>query len=172
MIITDRFDHVIDDKNRLAIPSQIRKAMDPSTDGTAFYIVPESRYLQLIPERLFEREAGLSSGPAAKLTVDPAIAKAKRLLFGTTAKLEWDKQGRCIIPDRFFADRKGADQAGEGILHRQVALIGVGDRLELWNRADLHGHMRELVADRSEVQANAAKVLAAAPAASAAAAQV
>ena len=54
MVITDRFDHVIDDKNRLAIPSPIRNAMDPEVDGKAFYLVPEGRYLQLIPEKLFE----------------------------------------------------------------------------------------------------------------------
>src|SRR4051812_28151980 len=46
MVITDRHDHVIDDKNRLSIPSQIRNAMDPERDGEGFYLVPEGRYLQ------------------------------------------------------------------------------------------------------------------------------
>ena len=61
MVITDRYDHVIDDKNRLAIPSQVRNVMNPETDGTAFYLVPEGRYLQLIPGKLFERLSNLTS---------------------------------------------------------------------------------------------------------------
>ena len=30
--------------------------------------------------------------------------------------------------------------------------MGIGDRLELWNRAELQGHLRELVANRAKVQ--------------------
>ena len=37
MVITDRFDHVIDDKGRLAIPSQVRNAMDPQIDGAVAF---------------------------------------------------------------------------------------------------------------------------------------
>ena len=29
MVITDRYDHIIDEKGRLAVPSPIRNAMDP-----------------------------------------------------------------------------------------------------------------------------------------------
>lgn len=149
MVITDRFDHSIDEKNRLSVPSHIRKAMDPITDGAAFYLVPEGRYLQMIPEKLFERLAGWSD---ARLTVSPEIAKARRLLFATAAKLEWDKQGRCIIPDRFFIDRKTSDPLNEGILSRDVTLVGVGERMELWNRLDFQNHLRELLLDRPAVQ--------------------
>ena len=94
MVITDRFDHLIDDKNRLAIPSQIRGALDPEVDGEFFYIVPESRYLQLIPAKLFER---LTKGAPAGLFIEPEEAEARRLLFGSTPRLEMDKQGRGIV---------------------------------------------------------------------------
>ena len=57
MVITDHFDHVIDDKNRLAIPSQIRNSMDKEQDGEFFYLVPRKKYLQLIPEKAFIRNA-------------------------------------------------------------------------------------------------------------------
>ena len=113
MVITDRFDHVIDDKNRLAIPSPIRNAMDPEVDGKAFYLVPESRYLQLIPEKLFER---LSQQTQTGLMPSPEVAKARRLVFSNASRVEPDKQGRVIVPDRYMADSKGRDPIAAGAL--------------------------------------------------------
>ncbi len=89
MVITDRYDHVIDDKNRLAIPSQIRNAMDPEIDGTAFYVFPEGRYLQLIPEKLFQKLAG---NVTAGLALTPEAAKARRLVFAMASRVEPDKR--------------------------------------------------------------------------------
>jgi MraZ protein len=150
MVITDRYDHVIDDKNRLAIPSQIRNALDPQTDGAAFYLVPEARYLQLIPEKLFERLANvMPTGlmPAAD------VAKVRRLVFSNASRLEPDSQGRVQIPDRFLVDGKTRDSITRAFLERKVTLVGANDRLELWNRADYAAHMRELEADRASLAA-------------------
>lgn len=149
MVITDRFDHVIDDKGRLAIPSQVRGGMDPQIDGTAFYLVPESRYLQLIPEKLFQR---LSEQATAGLAMSPEAAKIRRLMFSMASRLELDKQGRVIIPDRFMRDSETPDPFGGAMLGREVTLVGVNDRMELWNRADFINHMRELLADRASYQ--------------------
>jgi MraZ protein len=149
MVIADRFDHSIDEKNRLAIPSSFRNAMNPETDGTAFYLVPESRYLQLIPEKLFQ---SLASRSAAGLALSPEDAKARRLIFATASRLEPDKQGRVIIPDRFMADGKNRDPFTEALLGHEVTLVGASDRIELWNRQDFLNHMRELLADRGSLQ--------------------
>jgi len=150
MVITDRYDHVIDDKNRLAIPSQIRSKMDPQVDGTAFYLVPEARYLQLIPEKLFER---LAAQATAGLAMSEEEAEIRRVVFATASRLEPDKQGRVIIPDRFMVNAKDRDPFTEAVLDREVTLVGANDRMELWNRADLAGHLRELRASRTRIQA-------------------
>ena len=149
MVITDHYDHVIDDKNRLAIPSQIRNAMDPQSDGAAFYLVPEVRYLQLIPEKLFER---LANQTQMGLMPSSDVAKVRRLVFSAASRLEPDKQGRVMIPDRFMADAKARDPITQGFLDREVMLVGAQDRLEVWNRADYVAHMRELQADRASLQ--------------------
>ncbi len=150
MVITDRYDHVIDDKNRLAIPSQIRNAMDPEKDGTAFYVFPEGRYLQLVPEKLFQKLAGEIT---AGLAIPPEDAKARRLVFGMAVRLDPDKQGRVIIPDRFMRNGKNRDPFTEAILEREVTLVGANDRIELWNGTEFMGHMRELFADRGSMAA-------------------
>ncbi|MCL2648277.1 MAG: hypothetical protein FWD61_14905 [Phycisphaerales bacterium] len=161
MVITDRYDHLIDDKGRLAIPSQIRNAMDPQEDGTGFYLVPDIRYLQLIPEKLFKK---LAANITAGLALNPEAAKVRRMLFGSATYLEPDKQGRVIIPERFMADAKKRDPFTQAVLEREVTLVGNNDRLELWNRADLDAHMRELLADRLSLQAAMQQVFSAPPA--------
>ncbi len=160
MVITDRYDHAIDEKNRLAIPSEIRRAMDPEIDGVAFYLLPEGRYLQLIPEKLFQRLAGHAE---AGLTISGDLARARRLLFASASRLEPDKQGRVIIPDRFMADAKNRDPFSDAVLSREVTLVGAGDRAELWNRADFYTHMRELMADRGTIAATSQKAFGPAP---------
>ncbi len=160
MVITDRYDHVIDDKNRLAIPSAIRNAMDPRTDGSVFYLVPEGRYLQLVPEKLFER---LAAGASAGLALSSDVARVRRLVFATASRLEPDKQGRVIIPERFMADSKNRDPFTEAMLTREVTLVGANDRIELWNRQDFVNHMRELLSDRASLQATMQKIFGAVP---------
>jgi MraZ protein len=159
MVITDRYDHVIDDKGRLAIPSQIRNAMDPQEDGAGFYLVPEGRYLQLIPEKLFKR---LAQQATAGLALTPEAAKIRRLVFGNASLLEPDKQGRVIIPERFLADAKNADPFSPARLTREVTLLGAGDRIELWNRRELEAHLYELSQDRGSL-ANAMQQMFTAP---------
>ena len=154
MVFTDRYDHVIDEKGRLAIPSQIRNAMS-SQSNNAFYLVPEGRYLQLLPESLFQQ---LSTVANAGLTVSADLAKARRLVFATASRLEWDKSGRVVVPDRYLVDGKGRDPFGEAVLSRQVTLVGVGDRVEVWNTTDFIAHLKELLADRPAVQAATQKV--------------
>jgi len=160
MVITDRYDHVIDDKNRLAIPSQVRNAMNPETDGTSFYLVPEGRYLQLIPEKLFER---LANHTPAGLMPAPEVAKVRRYLFSMASRLEPDKQGRVMIPERYLIDAKNRDPITQGTLSREVTLVGANDRLEIWNRADYVAHMRELMADRLSFQATMQQMFGNAP---------
>jgi MraZ protein len=160
MVITDRYDHVIDDKGRLAIPSQVRNAMDPQIDGTAFYLVPEGRYLQLIPEKLFEQLAGRAT---AGLAMSSEAAKVRRMVFAMASRLEPDKQGRVVIPDRFMVDSKTPDPFGGAMLGREVTLVGPNDRMELRNRADFVNHMRELLADRGSLQAAMQQMFSAPP---------
>ena len=164
MVFTDRYDHTIDDKNRLAIPSAIRNAINPETDGEAFFLVPEGRFLQLIPEQLFRK---LAAAANAGLTVNYELSRARRLLFATATRLDPDKAGRVVIPDRYMLDTKSRTSMGEAILERQVTLVGVGDRIELWNSSQFYEHLRGLLAERQEVQAATGTLFNAVPAAGA-----
>jgi MraZ protein len=144
MVFTGRYDHVLDEKGRLAIPASLRNQMNPETDGSGFYLVQESRYLQLVPAQAFETLAGnIRTG----LLPRAEVAKARRFLFANSYKLEPDKQGRVMIPDGFMRDSKTPDPLAQTTLNREVTLVGNGDRIEIWNREEFLAHMREAKAD-------------------------
>ena len=144
MVFTGRYDHVIDEKGRLAIPSALRNQVNPETDGIGFYLVQENRYLQLVPAQAFEAIAGnIRTG----LLPRAQVAKSRRFLFSNSYKLEPDKQGRVMIPDGFMRDSKTPDPLAQTTLNREVTLVGNGDRIEIWNREDFLAHMREAKAD-------------------------
>ncbi len=122
-ILYGEYELTIDEKNRLLIPAEVRRSLDPERDGSAFFIVigvnrqpwfyPEFGYEALVSKLASEMAPGES-----KLAFD-------QLNFSMAHKESWDKQGRLLIPDS--ARRRTA-------LDREVTLIGVRDHLELWNR--------------------------------------
>jgi MraZ protein len=58
------------------------------------------------------------------------------------SRLEWDKAGRILIPDKTLR-RTG--------LEKDVTLIGVRDHLELWNRGEWQTRREALLARSSEI---------------------
>jgi MraZ protein len=140
MVFTGRFDHIIDDKGRLAIPSPMRNQVRPELHGDGFYLVQEKRYLQLVPAALFEH---LASSVKAALMPTAKVAKASRYFFSGVFKLDPDKQGRVMIPDGFMKDSKNPDPLARTLLNHEVTLVGNGDRIEIWNRAAFLAHMTE-----------------------------
>jgi len=144
MVFTGRFDHLIDDKGRLAIPSPLRGQIDPEIHGSGFYLVQEQRYLQLIPAKVFEM---LSSRIPQVLLPPAVVAKARRYLFAMTNELVPDKQGRVMIPDGFMKDSKAPDPLAQVLLNKEVTLVGNGDRIEIWNRQSFLTHMMEAKED-------------------------
>ena len=49
----------------------------------------------------------------------------KRFLFGSAAELEFDKQGRILIP---------ATLRDYGKLIKDVVVLGTGDKIEIWSK--------------------------------------
>lgn len=113
------YSYSVDEKGRLVIPSKFREdlgnefVVTKGLDGCLF-IYGDEEWKVL--------EAKLCALP---LTNKDARAFARYMLAGAT-RVETDKQGRILIPSvlRSFA---GID--------KDVSLIGVGSRVEIWNKA-------------------------------------
>ena len=135
-MFTGKYLHTIDDNNRLAIPSSIRKCVDEKKEGKGFFITPGlDKCLALYSPLHFEETS-------KKLTV-PMFTNKKarnfqRLFFSMSSSVvTCDKQGRIIIPQLH------KDYAG---LKKEVIIIGVMDRVEIW---DLQ-HWKEFEEDNEQ----------------------
>lgn len=126
MFFVGTYELTIDAKNRLSIPHAIRSKMNCDTDGRSFYIVPGQRRgtLAIYPERYFEQMRAHIPTPEQ---ISEDGYEWRQFEFSQSALVDPDTQGRILLPERLLK------RTGIG---RDVTLIGVQDRLELWSRAD------------------------------------
>jgi MraZ protein len=128
----------------MLIPSEVRRKIDPQRDGEAFYVVfGEGGRLFLYPERYYEQ---LVSRDPRELTPDADTLAYDRLNLGLANRIEWDKQGRVLLPDRMLKEAGVA---------KEVTLLGVRDHLELWNRDEWELEREQLEARRAELSLKA-----------------
>jgi len=135
-MLLGEFEHTIDDKNRLTLPAKFRQALSGGLvitrgmDG-CLYCYSEADWQRLVESRL----AGL----------DP-LSKEGRLMhryfFSGASEAEPDKQGRVMLPATL------TKSAG---IDRDVIVAGVGDRLEIWDRAAWRDHLKELEGSAEDV---------------------
>lgn len=129
---------MIDEKNRLLIPSEVRRSLIPDRDGNAFYVVIGSnRKPWLYPERYYEF---LVSERRQGLTPDKSVVSFALSHFGMASIVDWDKQWRVLIPEKTLARTHTG---------KQITLVGAGDHLQIWNRDDWERQFHDML-DQAE----------------------
>ncbi len=113
------YNHTIDEKGRMIIPSKFRDAL-----GASFVITRGmDGCIYAYPDEEWEKfEEKLSSLPQ---TVNKDARKFARYFLSGAAMVELDKQGRILIPQNL---REHAD------LKKDVVVAGVLGRVEIWSR--------------------------------------
>src|SRR5262245_39891220 len=130
MLLTGTYERTLDEKLRLAMPKPFRESFDderqlvltPGTDGS----------LSLFPQSAF---AGLAEQLAAKSPSGQEVRAFSRLLYAQSRSVEIDSQGRLRIP---------GELARLANLEGDIVLLGVGDRVELWNKSKWEAYLTEL----------------------------
>lgn len=122
-MLTGSFEHTIDGKNRLSIPSKWREYLEE--DGKGLFI---TRGLE---QCLFIFSARQFKETVQNIRKHPFTNRNARyflriLCHDSSQPLEFDKQGRILIPQSL------KDLAG---LKKDVVLVGVVDRIEVWDPA-------------------------------------
>jgi MraZ protein len=114
MGMTGQYQHSIDSKGRLFIPAKLREEL-----GDTFYVTMGiDRCLSVYSDESWTRfTEKFESLPYTK-------TRAMRPLFANAAKCEPDAQGRILIPAKL---RNYAE------LKKDVVVIGVSNRAEIWN---------------------------------------
>src|SRR5690606_1411530 len=92
LVLYGEFELTIDDKNRMLIPSEVRRALVPERDGEALFLVfGTNRRPWLYPERQYEAMVARIQQELAP--TEDALA-FDQMHFAMASRLEWDKQGR------------------------------------------------------------------------------
>lgn len=126
MLFSGTYEHSIDAKNRLAIPSQVRDEIERAGLGSKLYVAPgmQPGTLAIWPEKHFQQMADqLPQSPIP----DPDQLDFENWFFSNAFGVEPDSQGRILVPEKLMTDM---------VIGRQVVIAGVRDHLAVWNRQD------------------------------------
>ncbi len=133
------YEYQLDEKGRVSLPAEYRR----KSDNPRFVLLQwEPTHLTLFPEEVWE-EVQLRF--LEKRRGERQAAAMLRTVTRNAAEVEPDKQGRILLPGR-LRDRLGLDGS--------VLLVGVIDRIELWNPttfAELHPEDASADAEMAEM---------------------
>jgi len=123
----------LDAKGRLAIPMRYRESIQDLSGGRMVltYSAFDSGALYLYPEQEWERVRDEVTGLS---TFNPGHRSLQRKLVGSASAVEPDGNGRIQIPQTL------RQVAG---LEKRVALLGMGNRFEIWDEDTLNRKREE-----------------------------
>ncbi len=131
-LLIGSFEHALDAKSRVFIPARWREDLGETIVLTQGVLETQSTRC------LFGMSAGQWQAFSEKLAKLPIMdvggQAVRRRLYAMAAACELDKQGRILIPNNL---REAA------CLVKDVTLIGVGDRIEIWNPETLAGYSEQ-----------------------------
>lgn len=111
----------LDAKGRLAIPARHRETLLSAFGQRLVVTLDSSDHLLIYPEPNWKPvEQRLMALP----TGNPALKRYQRLVLGHAETLDMDSAGRILLPAR-LRELVGLD--------KDVALVGIGNRFELWD---------------------------------------
>lgn len=119
--------HALDAKGRLIFPSKMRDDLGPQVVlqkgiDRCLHVIPPDEWTVRV-----EKVRGLA-------TTNPNARDYARFFFSQASREQIDRQGRLTIPPSF------REYAG---LEREVAIVGNGAHVEIWDRAAWERHRGE-----------------------------
>ena len=132
------YQHLIDDKGRIAVPSKFRSLLKGGVIMTKgldrFLFVFDKKSWQPIAEKI------------KALPFSQANARAfSRLMLGSAMEADLDVQGRILLPDYL------QDYAG---LKKQAIITGVYNRLEIWDESQWQKYKARTEASSEDIAEN------------------
>ena len=130
------FEHTLDAKNRLTVPSRFRAELA----GGVFLVQGPDPRISLYPAKTYE-----AITQAALEGLNPLSTQArrlKRMFHAYATDTELDSAGRVMLTPR---------QLAHANIERDVVVIGAGDCLELWARDPWREYDRELTSQAPDL---------------------
>ena len=130
-MLIGEYEHTVDAKGRVSMPAKIRKDM-----GDTFIVTKglDGCLFAFSQEEWMNFETKLKSLPLS----DKNARNFVRFFLAGATECEIDKQGRFLIPNNLRVAAK---------LEKEVIIIGVGTRLEIWDKGTWNLKDKEISAD-------------------------
>ncbi|MCX6640488.1 MAG: division/cell wall cluster transcriptional repressor MraZ [bacterium] len=120
---TDSFDYTIDHRGRINFPAPFRRALSEESKDRVVITRGLDGCLFVFPRDVWEKHRiEFNRSPYSP----EQQRRLQRLLASGARESTFDAQGRITIPPRLVAMAQ---------LEKDVLIIGMGDRVELWNPA-------------------------------------
>lgn len=128
------YEHTLDTKGRMAVPARFRAQMDGGAIiskgmGTCLSVYSIARW----EERTAELVSGMSGDE---------LRDFERRVFPSASEVEFDAQGRMVIPSRLRAYAS---------IQSEVTVVGVRDHFEIWDRATWQAYQDRLESGSTNV---------------------
>jgi transcriptional regulator MraZ len=135
-MLLGEYEHTIDDKNRLTLPAKFRAAMAGGvvlTRGLDACVeaYPVGGWTKLVEARL----AGLNP-----LSREARVLE--RFYYTGAVEAQPDKQGRVMLAPALIEHAR---------LGREVVVVGLRERLEIWDRAAWRAQLKEVMGSAEDV---------------------
>jgi MraZ protein len=128
-VLIGSFEHMLDAKGRVFIPAKWRESVKDTLVVTLGLL--ESSETTCLWGMSLEEWERFSHKLSALPVTDTRGQAIRRKIYSLAAACEIDKQGRILIPAQL------RDLAG---LSKDATLIGVGERVEIWNPESLSAY--------------------------------
>lgn len=120
-MFNSQYDSKLDPKGRLVLPAKIKAAI-PEANGPALMLrMAEDKCLALYPMVEYKK---LESQIKSLNINNPEQRMLQRSFFNSIVEVELDSTGRLLIPKLYQTYAS---------LEKDVVVVGMGSRIELWN---------------------------------------
>jgi MraZ protein len=131
-----QFEHSIDEKGRLTVPSRYRELLV----GGAYLTLGFDQNLMVLTAASFENISNRIRGTSV---TDEDARTLKRWIFSNATWVEVDKAGRILIPQWLRSKCK---------LDSTVVVVGAGDFFEIWSPELWASHQEKLLDPKTTAQ--------------------
>ena len=133
-----RYEYSLDDKSRVSIPAKFREALSSSADSRLVLTILDG-CIAAYPYPEWLRIQG-------QISALGSISRQKRaflrVYFSRATECTFDKLGRVLIPQALKTDAQ---------IQKNVVIVGVGEKLEVWAKEKWEELVREATADPDQI---------------------
>ena len=140
-----RFEHTMDSKGRVSIPSGFRVELQRRSDRAPILTNAE-QCLFLFP---FEDWCAFESRVVGFSSFDPDAQDYARMMISGASECPIDAQGRILVPPVL------REHAG---LEREATIAGVGEKIEIWDKGRFDANLQKTRARFFEISSAVSKL--------------